>query len=180
MSMPSTPAPTSGELLRVPAEGRSWAVLHVRPRCEKKAARVCEQQDVPVYLPLRQKVHRYGGRERKFWSPLFPGYAFCVADAVQRGFLRQNRYVARVLDVHDQAQLVNQLRQIRRALEVGDVLDVMPYLEAGKTVRVTAGPLKGLEGIVARVKGRTRVIINVDMIQQSVAVEVESSFLAPG
>lgn len=166
--------------LRVPGPDRSWVVLHTRPRCEKKIADFCERNTIPVYLPLRAKAHRYGSRERVFLSPLFPGYAFCITTQPQRMLVRQNRHVANVLDVLDQETLVSQLRQIQQALAVGDVAEVMPYLETGRPVRVTGGPFKGLEGIVARVKGRTRVVINVDMIRQSVAVEVDSTYLAPG
>lgn len=167
------------DVLKMPGDGHAWVVLHTRPRCEKKIADFCERNAMSVYLPLRKKVHRYGARERSFWSPLFPGYAFCVATETQKSTLRQNRHVANLLEVLDQRTLVDQLVQIRQALAVGDVVEVMPYLEKGKPIRVTGGPFKGLEGIVARVKGSTRVVINVDMIRQSVSVEVDSVYLAP-
>jgi transcriptional antiterminator RfaH len=167
------------DMFRVHEGERAWAVLHSRPRCEKKIADYCDRNKLPCYLPLRKKIHRYGARERSFWSPLFPGYVFCVVTPLQKSEVRQNRYVANLLDVVDQKTLVEQLRQIDRALTVGDVVEVMPYLEAGRRVSVTSGPMKGLEGLVLRVKGRTRVVINVDMIQQSVAVEVDSAWLSP-
>jgi transcription antitermination factor NusG len=169
----------SEELLAIPPEGRFWVVLHSRPRCEKKAVDFCERNGIESYLPLQRKAHRYGGRVRTFSSPLFPGYVFCVTDMEQKRLLRQNRNVANLLEVWDQQQLVSQLLQIRRALSVGDVVEVMPYLESGKIVRVKAGPFKGLEGIVVRIKSKAKVVINVDMIRQAVAVEVDSSFLAP-
>jgi len=167
------------DMFCVPDGERAWVVLHSRPRCEKKAADHCERNKLAWYLPLRKKIHRYGSRERSFWSPLFPGYVFCVVTPAQKSEVRQNRYVANLLDVVDQEILVEQLRQINHALTVGEVVEVMPYIEAGRRVRVTGGAMKGLEGIVSRVKGKTRVIINVDMIRQSVAVEVDSAWLAP-
>jgi transcriptional antiterminator RfaH len=178
--MPATPEQGERDVLSLAGPDRPWAVLHTRPRCEKKIADFCARNGVSCYLPLQRKSHRYGSRERVFFSPLFPGYTFCAVTVSQRATLRQNRHVANVLEVLDQAKLVDQLRQIRQALTVGDVVKVMPYLETGKPVRVTGGPFKGLEGIVDRVKGKTRVVISVDMIRQSVAVEVDSMFLAPG
>lgn len=177
--MSDTHALPDSDILQMPPAGRFWTVLHTRPRCEKKVVDFCTRTGVPVYLPLRKKVHRYGARERVFLSPLFPGYTFCIVSQPERSTLRQNRHVANVLDVVDQGKLVEQLRQVRQALEVGDVAEVMPYLEQGRHVRVTGGALKGLEGIVVRVKGKTRVVLNVDMIRQSVAVEVDSAWLAP-
>ena len=167
------------DVLYVPEGERMWVVLHSRPRCEKKAADHCAHKELPCYLPLRKKIHRYGSRERSFWSPLFPGYVFCVVTPAQKSEVRQNRYVANLLDVLDQEKLVEQLRQINHALTVGEVVEVMPYLDAGRRVKVTGGAMKGLEGIVSRIKGKTRVIISVDMIRQSVAVEVDSAWLAP-
>jgi transcriptional antiterminator RfaH len=167
------------DTLQMPPADRFWVVLHTRPRCEKKVVDHCARAGYPVYLPLRQKMHRYGARERIFLSPLFPGYVFCVVNAADRSSVRQSRHVANLLDVVNQKQLVEQLRQVQQALSAGDVVAVMPYLEKGRHVRVTGGALKGAEGIVLRVKGRTRVVLNVDMIRQSVAVEVDGALLAP-
>jgi transcription antitermination factor NusG len=173
------PRPDAGDPLVVHPGDRAWVVAHTRPRCEKKVEEYCRRNHWPVYLPLRRKVHRYGARVRAFLSPLFTGYVFCAVGRPGGSTLRQNRHVANVLAVVDQAELVEQLRQIRHALAAGEIVEVLPYLEKGRAVRVTAGPFKGLEGVVARVRGRARVVINVDMIQQAVSVEVDSSFLSP-
>ena len=167
------------DVLYVHEGEHAWVVLHSRPRCEKKIADHCERNELPCYLPLRKKVHRYGSRERSFWSPLFPGYVFCVVTPAQKSEVRQNRYVANLLEVLDQEKLVEQLQQIHCALTVGEVVEVMPYLESGRRVKVTGGVMKGLEGIVSRIQGKTRVIISVDMIRQSVAIEVDGAWLAP-
>jgi len=170
----STPLP-----LEPAPSGQAWLVVHARPRAEKKIVTFCRTCGLTAYLPLRSKTHTYGNRKRSFDSPLFPGYVFCVADPAGRTLLRQNEHAANVLDVYDQAGLLAQLRQVQLALQAGQIVEVLPYLEAGHRVRVTAGPLKGLEGVVMRAKGRTRIVINVDMIQQSVVAEVEGEFLAP-
>lgn len=163
----------------LPRPGEAWVVLHTRPRCEKKLQSFCERMAVPVYLPLRRRPHRYGARERVFWTPLFPGYIFCCATPSQQGTLRQNNHVANLLEVLDQPKLVDQLRQIHQALAVDDLVEVQPYLAVGHRVRVLSGPFKDLEGYVNRVKGRTKVMVNVDMIQQAVCFEVEAACLGP-
>lgn len=174
-----TSAPAGESILKPGPEGWQWFVIHSRARCEKKVAEFAQRQRMACYLPLRVRLHRYGARERRFAAPLFAGYLFCLADPQGRQTLRQNRYVANVLDVYDQGHLLHQLRQIEAALQLGDLLEVLPFLESGRRVRVLAGPLKGLEGIVSRVKARTRIVLNVDMIRESVAVEVDSAALGP-
>lgn len=158
-------------------EGFEWVILHTRPRAEKKAVQAFELASVKLYLPLRRKDHRYGGRLRTFWSPLFPGYIFGCFDSREVHKLMSNQYVANVLTVVDQDGLLYQLRQIQQALAAGEMVDVMPYLEKGKPVRVTGGPFKGVEGIIERLDKKTRVVISIEMIQQSVFMEVDSAYI---
>lgn len=172
------PPATDAGLAPAPG-GQAWLVVHARPRAEKKITTFCRSHGFASYLPLRDKVHVYGKRKRVYSTPLFTGYVFCCVDPRGRSLLRQNQYAANVLDVFDQAGLLAQLRQVRQALSAGQIIEVLPYLEAGHRVRVTAGPLRGLEGVVVRAKGRTRIVLNVDMIMQSVVAEVDGDWLAP-
>lgn len=159
--------------------GRQWVVVHTRPRCEKKLDEAARRQNMLTYLPVHQRTHQYGARERTFTSPMFPGYIFAYPGVEGRRWLVQNRHVANLLEVPDQRSLVGQLRQLQMALQSGHLMEVLPYLESGRRVRVLAGPLRGLEGMIVRVKGQTRMVLNVDMIRESVAVEIDSSMLSP-
>jgi transcription antitermination factor NusG len=47
------------------------------------------------------------------------------------------------------------------------------YVRVGRRVRIKNGPLEGLEGIITRKKNRLRLILSLDLIHRSVAVEVE-------
>ena len=172
-------AATGGEMLQPASGGLAWLVIHARPRAEKKIVLFCQTRNFASYLPVRSKTHIYGNRKRTFSSPLFPGYVFCCVDPAGRTLLRQNQHVANVLDVYDQAGLLAQLHQVQQVLSAGQIVEVLPYLEAGHRVRVPGGPLKGLEGVVLRAKGRTRIVLNVDMIVQSVVAEIDGDLLVP-
>lgn len=163
----------------MPAGGLRWVVVHARPRCEKKVQAAARREGHTVYLPLHKRTHHYGSRVRTFDHPLFPGYVFCLTSTEGVRWLGQNRYVANCLAVEDQPRLVHQLRQLCISLQCGLMTEAMPYLETGRRVRVQAGPLRGLEGLIIRVKGQARIVLNVDMIRESVAVEVDSSLLSP-
>lgn len=179
MSQPpdATPATDPAPALAVAdGEGR-WVVLKTRPRCEKRVEHHCRTLGLTVYLPLRAKTHHYGARVRAFSSPLFPGYLFCVMSPDQRIAILESKRVARILEAADQGELVRQLNHIATALKSEEFVDVMPFLEQGRRVVVTSGRLKGVEGIVQHLKGKTRVVINIEMIQQAVAVEVNASDL---
>jgi transcription antitermination factor NusG len=54
-----------------------------------------------------------------------------------------------------------------------------PFLTAGQKVRIRAGALAGMEGIVVRMKNSLRVVLTMDLILQSIAVEVDARELEP-
>ncbi|MCZ7590740.1 MAG: KOW motif-containing protein [Kiritimatiellae bacterium] len=169
----------AAEDLIVLPEPLRWVVVHTRPRCEKKLADAAEREGIRAYVPLIARTHAYGRRKRTFLSPLFTGYAFCCGDAPQRRWLSQNQNTANLLDVFDQETLVVQLRHVQTALKSGLLVDVKPFLETGRQVRITSGPLRGAEGVIVRISGKMRVLLSVDMIQQAAVVEVDSAALAP-
>lgn len=164
-------------VVQLAPEGEEWVILHTRPRAEKKALQSFEMDGATMYLPLRRKDHRYGGRLRTFWSPMFPGYVFGRFPSKDVPSLRNNQYVANVLKVVDQAGLVHQMQQVEKALSTGELVELMPYLEKGKPVRITGGPLKGVVGMIESLEKKTKVIISIEMIQQSVFMEVDSSLI---
>ena len=48
----------------------------------------------------------------------------------------------------------------------------------GKQVRITSGRFKGIEGVVRRRAGKTKLILSINILQQSVEVELESDLVA--
>jgi len=180
MSVSAAEVPVSLDALCDEARGEAWIVIHVRPKCEKKTVYICNEKQISTYMPTLRTTHTYGQRRRSFDKPLFSGYIFAVVNAQQWQYLRQNNYVANILEVTNQSKFVSQLSQIQKALSIGAVVEIQTFLEKGTRVRVTAGPFKGVEGVVCHVKGGARVIINIDMIQQSVAFEVDAALLEVG
>ena len=168
---------TTQWLFREPQKPLSWYVLHTRPRCEKKAAAYCHEIGFPVYLPLKHRDHHYGTKLRSFSLPVFPGYIFCVCTNRTVVQVKRNRYIAHVLDVVDQKQLMRQLAQIQSVLSMGSPIELMPYLKKGQPVRVRSGVFKGLEGMIDHVRSSTKVVLNVEMIQQAVCVEISAELL---
>ena len=157
----------------------SWTVIHARPRCEKKVADHCEVAKVEYYLPLRKESKVYQRRRVVVWKPLFPGYLFVNMDSEQREEVLKCNRIARVLEVADEAQLLRELDQIRQALTVDPSLRATRAFREGARVYVRSGPFQGIEGIVQKIQGVTRVILNVDMMGQGVAVEVDDAAVEP-
>jgi transcription antitermination factor NusG len=70
-----------------------------------------------------------------------------------------------------------EIEAIRRVIESPAAVEPHPYLRCGDRVRVTAGPLQGLEGLLLRKKNWCKLLLSVEMLQRSVAVEVDAAMV---
>ena len=151
----------------------NWHVLYVHPRCEKKMAEFCGILRLNHYLPLRRETKVYQRRRVTVDKPVFPGYFFCSFDQEGRVGVLQTNIVVRIIEVPRQRQLLHELAQIRKALSIDPTLGAVEALKKGRRVRICGGPFGGVEGVVDALKASTKVLLNVDMIGQAVAVEVD-------
>jgi transcription antitermination factor NusG len=156
-----------------------WWVAHTRSRHEKALAFDLLKCGVAFFLPMIEKTTVIRGRRFRGMHPLFPGYLFFAGDHEARYQALSTSHVAQVISVLDQARLVHELAQIERALTAQAGLDPFPYLKKGVRCRVVAGSLQGTEGVVVRRRGVTRLVLQVDMLGQAVAAEVDPSLVEP-
>jgi transcription antitermination factor NusG len=154
-----------------------WKVLFVKPRTEKKVAEYCALFDVQHYLPLRQKTRIVQRRKVVVNQPLFPGYVFVCLHPSQRLRMLQTTLLVRILEPLNPRKLLRDLVMVRRALRANPQALTTRPLAKGMLVRIIAGPFMGVEGRVTRIAAKTKVILNVDMIGQAIAVETEADFI---
>ena len=165
------------EFLQPSPGGRQWVVLHTRPRCEKKLVRHSRQRDAIAWLPTVRRVHNYGKRVRHHDVPLFNGYVFAQIDTQDRDWFRGSPYTANLIEVRHEMRLLAPLRAVAEALRAEVPVEVLPFLQPGRTVKIIGGPMKGAEAVIAEIKGKHRVILHLELIQQSVAMEIDPAYL---
>jgi len=154
-----------------------WFVAHTRPRCEKKLARFCEREGLAATLPCYHVAHKYRGKTVVFKKPLFPGYVFLQISTEERGTVQRSDYLANLLEVSDQEQFVRQIEDVLRALETDFEIRLAPSIGEGTRVKITNGPLRGIEGWVERRYGMNTVLLRLDFIGQAAAVKLEATDL---
>lgn len=178
---PTLQAGSDPGVLVAPPEGSdmSWICLHTRSRCEKKVSEVCRSGEVTHFLPMRLSVKRYGNRRREHTIPYFPGYLFCCATPEQRFAMLRTSLLVNAITVYDTEGLLSDLQQIDRALRAPARLDPFPYVRRGLRVRIMAGPMRGIEGVVSCRRGRFRVVLNVELIHRALALEVNADCVEP-
>lgn len=159
--------------MRLDAAGL-WYVAHTKARNEKALVEALSKMGIAHYLPLRRNEtrSRRTGRISRSTVPVFPGYVFFNATEEQRYRSLATNRIARVLPVPDQGQFILELERIYRLLLTDNDFAVVQGLEAGEWGRITAGPLRGLEGVVVRAAGRWRLSMSVTILGQSVQVDV--------
>jgi transcription antitermination factor NusG len=156
-----------------------WMVIYTKPRQEKSLARDLLRQSISFYLPLVKKTRQYGRRHLASFAPLFDGYLFLLGSEKQRTLALATNRVLRILPVNDGLRMITDLRQIERLIRADVPLTVESRLQAGRNVRVRSGPFMGVEGVVLRRRGKIRLLVSVNFLQQGASVEIEDFRLEP-
>lgn len=149
-----------------------WFVCHTKPRCEKKFAALMAAERFEHYLALVQSIRRYRQQTKRFTKPLFPGYVFARVPFEKKARIYQQDLLARAIPVEDEATFLRQLGDVKAIVESGFELSLLPLLTKGRRVKVTGGPLHGLEGYVDDPKNPAGIVISVDVLRQGLLVRV--------
>jgi transcription antitermination factor NusG len=72
-----------------------------------------------------------------------------------------------------------EVQAIRAAVDGHFRIEPHPFLKCGDQVRVIRGSLDGVQGILTRKKNSLRLVLSVEMLAQSVSVEVSASDVEP-
>lgn len=155
----------------------AWYVLHLRPRCEKKVAEVCQAHGLEYYLPLREETKIYQRRKVTVRKPLFDGYLFASVSLENRIYLLRTNHIVNFLTPGSEEELLRDLQQIRLALEVDPKLEADHAFREGRRVRIRGGAFMGIEGVLQSLRGRSQVRLHVDMIGQSITLDVDRDLL---
>jgi transcriptional antiterminator NusG len=138
-----------------------------------------------AFLPLIPVWSRRNGSRHLIRKPMFPGYLFLrhALDKASYVEIMKTNGLARILGERwDRPAVVADadIETIRRVLDTG--LPVMPhsYLREGHRVRITQGPLAGVEGILVHNNPHKGfLVVSVELLQRSVAVQVDCTFVVP-
>jgi len=158
-----------------------WTPIRTKPRQEKKLARYCVANNIPYYLPLIRKNHSYGNRKAAFSSPMFPGYVFCrVDEALFSKLLPSSAIVYKIaIDKHAEQILIQELKVIRvfERMSNSCTIEISPELVAGTPVEISRGLFQGITGIVQCRKNKLMLIVRIELLGQTAAVEINASDL---
>ena len=159
-----------------------WYAAYTYSYHEKRVAGQLRERSIAHFLPLYRVLHRWqNGRTADLQLPLFPGYVFVQLVHAER---------IRVLDISSVVRLVGtstgplaipdaEIETLRKGLLSAVHAEPYSYLTIGSRVRIRRGPFSGAEGFLIRRKQKCQVVISLEVIMRSVAVEVHASDVEP-
>jgi len=158
-----------------------WFALTVRPQHEKTTARTLRSQGLEDFLPLYRCRRRWSDRIKELELPLFAGYVFCRFDPESRLSVLTTPGVTSIVSFGGRPAPAAdcEILALQKSVASGYPLAPWPFLRSGQRVRIDRGPLAGLEAILVRTKDFWRVILSVELLQRSVAVEIDRDVISP-
>jgi len=152
---------------------RTWYVLHVKPRTEKKVAAYLSQYRFFCHLPIYVKVTKVQRRKVRRELPLFPGYVFTRLSPDERIKMLQTNLIVKTIVVDRPRETVHQLRQVSKAgRNATELRRLAQVFKAGDYVRIVSGPMRGTEGYVMRDGGRTTLCLNVEVLGAAAGIYI--------
>ena len=158
-----------------------WFAVRVRTRYEKKVASSLDYRGIDSFLPVYRANRKWSDRVAEIDLPLFPSYVFGRFDPSSK---------LNVLTVPGVIEIVGngasptpvdnfEIAAQQAAVRSGFMLTPWPFLKIGESVRLVAGPLRNVTGILTAFKGDRKLILSVTLLQRSVAVSVDRAWVQP-
>jgi transcription antitermination factor NusG len=156
-----------------------WHALYTRHQHEKVVAQALLGKGFEVFLPQYRTVHRWKDRQKELLLPLFPNYVFI------QGGLERMLILVTTPGIHSLVSWggrpanipPGEIEAVRRMVESSFQVEPHPFLKCGDSVRIKSGPLEGIEGILVRKTRGYRLVLSVEMLSKSAAVEVDMSMV---
>ncbi len=155
----------------------SWYALYTRHQHEKAVANALSTKGFEVFLPFYEVRHQWKDRTKRLQLPLFPSYIFLRSSQSRRVEVLRTPGVYQFVGFGGMPSTipVEEIEAVRRAVNSSFQVEPYPFLECGDRVRVKYGPFAGIEGILVRKKNLCRLVLSVELLSRSVAVEMDMS-----
>ncbi len=156
-----------------------WYALTVRPRYEHSASEHLRNKGLEEFSPIYRVRRRWSDRMKEVEQCLFPGYLFCRFSYEERLLVLGTPGITSIVGFARTPAPIpeGEIAAILAMVKSGRRVEPWPYLRAGERVLIGDGCLEGLYGTLVREKDRTRVVVNVELLQRSVAVEIDRESL---
>ena len=172
-------ASTVDKDMHVAERSERWYALKVWTRSEALASEALRNRGFETFLPTYPERRRFVDRVKTVNTPAFPGYIFCYFFLQAKIPVLSSPAVEYLVGVRGRPTPIadTEIDAIRRYLAAGG--RPVPYLQVGQRVMINYGPLIGFEGILTRVDGQDRLTLSIDLLQRSLALQIDADRVRP-
>jgi transcription antitermination factor NusG len=158
-----------------------WYAVHVRYQNEQRTAKMLREKGYDEFLPVYKTRRQWSDRVREVECPLFPGYVFCRFDVQNWMPIRTTPGVVSIVGIGNEPSPIEEceIAAIQAVMKGGVAAEPWPFLREGQRVRVTAGAMRGHEGLLLALKSQHRLVLSVSLLQRSVSIEIERDCVEP-
>ena len=152
-----------------------WYVLYVRSRFEKKVAKELEERKIEYFLPLIPRLRYWKDRRKIVVMPLFPGYIFVHIKLADEVNVVSIDGVAWLISFLNKPSPIpeSQITDVKKLLIYPERVENIDYIKDGCMVEIIYGPFIGIQGKLVEHRGKRRLVVGIDLINQALSVEVE-------
>lgn len=157
-----------------------WFALTVKHQHEKQIGLALRRKGLEELVPLYTSRRRWSDRVKVVELPLFPNYVFCHFSFEDRLVVLNIPGVYSVVGFGGRPTPVpdREIANIQAILASGLAVEPWPHLKAGDIVLIEDGPLRGVQGTLLETKDACRVVVSVEMLQRSIAVQLDHDALS--
>jgi len=156
---------------------QSWFALQTKPRNEKKVSYALRQKGYECLAPTYRQRRKWSDRTVEIDLPLFPMYVFCRLGPSVLGKAISTSGVVKIVGFNGTpAEIsVEEIEALQLLMQSNFLREPWKYLCHGTQVLVETGPLTGVQGVIyVEDDNKRRLIISVNMLQRSVAIQLDS------
>lgn len=156
-----------------------WHAVYTRSRAEKKAVAELEQNGVECFLPIQRRLRQWSDRKKWVDMPLISGYLFVRVNRRDYDRVLQSDHIVGYVRFEGRAAVVpdNQIEYLKLMLKQhnNEVELSVEELQPGALVEVVAGPMIGMRGKLVRLKGKSKIAINLEQLGWAALTEIAVS-----
>ena len=153
-----------------------WYAAYTKSRAEKKVQLELEYQGIDHYLPLQRKLRQWSDRKKWVEVPLISGYIFVCVDAFEYNKVLKTDGIVSYVRFEGKPAIIpeDQIETIKKLLRQSEIeIEVSPTgFSKGDQIEVIAGPLIGLQGRLASIKGKKRVAVDLEQLEISFLIDL--------
>lgn len=158
---------------------KQWYVVYTSYNSEKKIFQELNKRNIDAFLPTTKKIRQWSDRKKEVECPLFPNYLFVNVPPENLWTVLMVNGVIKFVSFEGKPAIVSDVEVdlVRRVVLYANGITMEGCngnYSKGQKVRVNRGPLQGLKGVIAFEKTKTRLCLQLNIINQVLSIDIDA------